>query len=421
MNERMQPILDLIEDTLDADVTAQELADRAGYSLWHFCRMFQLDVGMPLMRYRLRRRLAHALYAMAQGERVVDAALRYGFDTHAGFYKAFLREYGCSPTEYLKRHRALKPWRLQLKEERYLMLTPEAWKKALSAWETPALPLQPVVYEWSGMIADNAVSVGSDLILKAYQDPGQCRRMIALSRAMQSAGLPVPLPQPLPNGDDSSLCGAYHVVLWSRLPGQRLNPAQLLSGDVPAHGAQLGRALRQLHAALDTVTQLPALRDVRLDEHIRDWALPRAAAHLPAGFADRYLPRLDALSALPRGVIHRDPNPGNLIRMPDGRIGLIDFDLSEINVRLFDLCYAATGILLEVIDRPDVPWQTQWPVLLQGMLDGYRAAPGERAAAMTVVLGIEIICLAAFAGSEKLRPMFDVNLRMLHWLLTLPE
>lgn len=419
MNERMQPIMDLIEDTIDAEITAQELADRAGYSLWHFCRMFQLDVGMPLMRYRLRRRLAHALYAIHQGSGVTDAALRYGFDTHAGFYKAFMREYGCSPTEYLKTHRALKPWRLQLKEERYLMLTLENWKKALTAWELENLPLQPVVYEPSGMLADNAAFAGDDWVLKAYRDPALCRRMIALAHTLEDAGLPAAIPLPLPGGPESFTYGAYEITLCRRIHGDRPVPSALLA-DPAGSGRRIGQTLRQLHTALDNSDNLPELNDVRLDEHILHWALPLAAPHLPAAFPADFTQRVQKLAELPRGVIHRDPNPDNLILMPDGRIGLIDFDLTQYSTRLFDLCYAATGVLLEVIDQADVPWRTAWPVFLQGILDGYGASEAERAAAPTVVLGIEVICIAAFAGSEKFKPLLDVNMSMLNWLVTLP-
>ena len=42
--DSMQRILNLIETTLDAEVTPQELADHAGYSLWHFLHLFQQDV-----------------------------------------------------------------------------------------------------------------------------------------------------------------------------------------------------------------------------------------------------------------------------------------------------------------------------------------------------------------------------------------
>ena len=44
----MQRILDLIEVTLDADVTPAELAEKSGYSLWHFLHLFHREVGQPL-------------------------------------------------------------------------------------------------------------------------------------------------------------------------------------------------------------------------------------------------------------------------------------------------------------------------------------------------------------------------------------
>lgn len=45
---------------------------------------------------------------------MIDVELRYGFETHAGFYKAFVREFGCTPTQYLKLHRVKKPYRITL-------------------------------------------------------------------------------------------------------------------------------------------------------------------------------------------------------------------------------------------------------------------------------------------------------------------
>ena len=56
----MQRIVRLIEATLDAEITPAELAEKSGYSLWHFLHLFQREVGMPLCRYRTRRRSAAA-------------------------------------------------------------------------------------------------------------------------------------------------------------------------------------------------------------------------------------------------------------------------------------------------------------------------------------------------------------------------
>lgn len=52
------------------------------------------------MQYITRRRLLHALYNMHCGEKMVVAALDYGFETQAEFYKAFIREFEYAPTEF---------------------------------------------------------------------------------------------------------------------------------------------------------------------------------------------------------------------------------------------------------------------------------------------------------------------------------
>lgn len=99
----IQESLDDIENHVQTEITAVELASKAGFSVYHFYRLFQAETGMPVMQYILRRRLLHAIYAIREGEKGINAALAYGFDTYAGFYKAFLREYGCTPFVYLQR------------------------------------------------------------------------------------------------------------------------------------------------------------------------------------------------------------------------------------------------------------------------------------------------------------------------------
>ena len=98
----IQRSLDYIEENLQTEVTAAELAEMAHISLFHYYRQFQQATGLPVMQYILRRRLLHGVYAMKQGSSKIDAALLYGFDTYAGFYKAFCREFGSTPSEFLK-------------------------------------------------------------------------------------------------------------------------------------------------------------------------------------------------------------------------------------------------------------------------------------------------------------------------------
>ena len=49
-----------------------------------------------------------------------DIAFNFGFDTYAGFYKAFKREFGCSPSKFTKSYIGNKPYKINiLQEEHY--------------------------------------------------------------------------------------------------------------------------------------------------------------------------------------------------------------------------------------------------------------------------------------------------------------
>ncbi|MEG0386222.1 MAG: AraC family transcriptional regulator [Solibacillus sp.] len=96
----LQDILDYVDEHITDDISPDILAARAGYSTWHFCKVFQWGVGYSLMTYVRNRRLAFAAFELSSGRRILDISLEYGFDTHSGFSKAFRRHFGCSPGTY---------------------------------------------------------------------------------------------------------------------------------------------------------------------------------------------------------------------------------------------------------------------------------------------------------------------------------
>ncbi len=417
----MQRILNLIEATLDADLTPAELAERAGYSLWHFLHLFSQEVGMPLSRYRTRRRLAHAIWHISGGMSVTDAAFRWGFDTHSGFSRAFRREYGMPPMVYLRTHRVPEPSLPQLKEEVYKMLTRERAREALNRWgaEYAALPLTPVTYHDSGEASESALYVGDDLVLKAYRDEGSCRLATLLAEALDAQGIPAALALPLPGGGQML---PYPDGLWTtlcrRVLGTPLRASELICS--PQQGRRIGEALARLHLATAAMGDTPDADDEPYADHILNWALPRAANALPASFPADYPRQVEALRELPVALIHRDPNPSNLVDCGD-RLGFIDFDLSRRFVRIFDPCYTITAVLSEAFEHDELPWAENWPAFCRAVLEGYDGvsplSEAERRAVPTMLIGNELLCLAAFADSTKYRDVFETNRRMLPWML----
>lgn len=128
----IQQSLDYIEDNLKADISIVELACMAGYSLYHYERLFKKLVGVSISQYIKRRRLLHAAFEIANGSRIIDTAYAYGFDTNAGFYKAFIREYGSAPSEYVAIHMVKRPYRIKLIQEEHILITHEKIKAMLA-------------------------------------------------------------------------------------------------------------------------------------------------------------------------------------------------------------------------------------------------------------------------------------------------
>ena len=415
----MQRILDLIEATLDAEVTPQDLADEAGYSLWHFLHLFQREVGQPLCRYRTRRRLAHAIFAISHGMGVTDAALRWGFESHSGFYRAFRLEYGMSPRQWLRSHRVKAPAVPLLHEEVNKMLTRDKFREALAQWGLD-LPLTPVTCPGSGEISETAMYAGEELVLKAYRDEAAARLAIALADALEGQGIPAARAIPLPDGQMMLPIAGMQMTLCHRVKGTPMTAAALIRR--PEEGRRIGAALALLHQATAALDEAWA-DDEPWTEHLLHWALPRVESVLPADHLSDFASRAEAVRGLPIALIHRDPNPSNLIDTGDA-IGFVDFGLSRRFARIFDPCYLMTAVLSEVFGQDDLPWRENWPHLCRAILAGYEhIAPltdAEKAAVPTIMQGNELLCIAAFAGSSKHKDVFDMNMRMLPYIIEHP-
>ncbi|MDR1328237.1 MAG: helix-turn-helix domain-containing protein [Oscillospiraceae bacterium] len=110
-DELIRSGLDYIDGRITENIRVEELARAAGYSVYHFCRLFASVTGTPVMAYVTRRKLEYALYDLSRGGRIIDVAMDYGFETHAGFTKAFKRHFGCPPSLYRLHVIAHKPVR----------------------------------------------------------------------------------------------------------------------------------------------------------------------------------------------------------------------------------------------------------------------------------------------------------------------
>lgn len=96
--EKIKPVISYIDLHLQEPLSVGQIADYAGYSEYHFLRIFKQCMGMTVMEYVNKRRMLKASEDILDGARILDVAVKYGWQSHSGFTKAFKREYGISPS-----------------------------------------------------------------------------------------------------------------------------------------------------------------------------------------------------------------------------------------------------------------------------------------------------------------------------------
>ena len=96
--ERFNQAIQYIEAHLTEEINGGRLAEIACCSPFHFQRMFAYMTGVPLSEYLRRRRMTLAAADLRSGQKVLDVALRYGYDSPTAFNRAFQSVHGIPPS-----------------------------------------------------------------------------------------------------------------------------------------------------------------------------------------------------------------------------------------------------------------------------------------------------------------------------------
>ena len=93
-----------VEAHLAEPITLAGLARAARYSPWHAARLFKEYVGRAPFEYVRQRRLSAAADRLCTAPRkVIDVAFDFVFDSHEGFTRAFIRQFGLSPRQFRRK------------------------------------------------------------------------------------------------------------------------------------------------------------------------------------------------------------------------------------------------------------------------------------------------------------------------------
>ena len=96
--ERLNNSIKYIEEHLTDEIDYEKLARTAGCSSYHYQRMFVYMAGIPLSEYIRRRKMSLAAVDIKNGEKIIDTALKYGYNSPTAFNRAFQSIHGIAPS-----------------------------------------------------------------------------------------------------------------------------------------------------------------------------------------------------------------------------------------------------------------------------------------------------------------------------------
>lgn len=347
--------------------------------------------------------------------------MAYGFKTYAGFYKAFLREIGYTPSQFLKKYKVKKPYRIHILKAEHIMMPHKKLKEILKYYGLENETLADIIYEETGHINESACYVGTDFVIKYTANLGNVEKHLAISKAMEKEGLSVAALVLTLDGKYYVTDGELYFYVTKRVKGSQLKASTMYLDDYVKKGRYIGEVIGQLDKAL---LQVDVLADeANIYENVVNWAFPKWKGDLKISnsFFSEYKERFGTLyGLLPKQVIHRDPNPGNIILNGDAW-GFVDFELSERNVRIFDPCYAATAILSESFVEEDEEKLSKWVEVYKNIILGYDAVVKltevEKQAVPYVLISNQMIASVWFADKEKYEELYHINKKMTEWMI----
>lgn len=96
----IQNAINYIEDHITEELDYEAIARESASSTFHFQRVFSILCGFTLGEYIRSRRLSLAGGELAAGrDKVIDIALKYGYETPESFAKAFQKFHGVTPSQ----------------------------------------------------------------------------------------------------------------------------------------------------------------------------------------------------------------------------------------------------------------------------------------------------------------------------------
>ncbi|WP_455620313.1 AraC family transcriptional regulator [Eisenbergiella sp.] len=107
--EKFMSICTYINDHCTEDLSIEKLAARAGFSKYHFSRLFKQFTGVSCYEYLISRRIAYAeRLLLTPNLSITEVAMQSGFNSLSTFNRIFKTAKNCTPSSYKSLNRGTR-------------------------------------------------------------------------------------------------------------------------------------------------------------------------------------------------------------------------------------------------------------------------------------------------------------------------
>ena len=271
----------------------------------------------------------------------------------------------------------------------------EKLMKVLQNWE-----IQP---NQMTQIYSSAWDIDDTYVMKVYQNQDQLLKNADIMTALRDCDIPVAEAIYTSAGDKYAEYEGDFFLLTKKLQGK--NEIDIRDEVLEE---QMGYAIARLHKAFLHCESVVEFGDNSLLTEMEGWILENLEAdQWETIHKEEYIETVNKLRKmnddLPRQLIHRDVHFENFLFLDGEFSGYIDFDLSQKNIRVFDIGYFLAGLLVEEVE-PALT-KEEWLGLVSTVIKGYESenklTPQEKEALPCVMECIEILFAAYFIGQKE--------------------
>lgn len=250
--------------------------------------------------------------------------------------------------------------------------------------------------------------VGEKYILKELTDLAELERTLKILKVLSVNGIPVAKPVCTVNGEEFLEYGGNYYFLTDKLPGTHWR--DIYGENYRNTSYKTGIIIAQLHSAFRKCEELISVHDNDFTIEVNGWIKDvinknQYSLCSEAAFTDSVSKLMECYKKLPRQLIHRDLHNGNILFHNGEFSGFIDFDLSQKNARIFDICYFLSGLLLDHLKKEEdtIKWYDMISYFIKGYESIDKLEEIEKNSMCCLIENIELLFVAYFLMQEQVQ------------------